>query len=188
MTAPTRCIRCRERPALGLVCDPCLIAGRESGPRAMSPPAPARAVEKSHTAPAIRERLTEFRVTLPFAALVSDNARSGAGWWTTEDYRKARDNIRALATAAGGGRAPMLGPVAVRALVYFPDARERDVGNYIKCAHDGLAGVAYEKDRQIRDVHWTAAGLDREHPRAEITVRAIEGAYIGGTDDGREHG
>jgi crossover junction endodeoxyribonuclease RusA len=48
------------------------------------------------------------------------------------------------------GRTPLEGAVSVTLRLWFPDRRRRDLDNVAKSVLDGLNGVAYADDSQIR--------------------------------------
>lgn len=120
----------------------------------------------------------EITLTLPFAALVSDNRRlvGRAGRRVlSREYRDTKEAVALLAMGQIRGPRPALpsGPVSLLAEMWFPDARKRDAANYRKLVTDALTGIAYGDDAQIHDERWVRAGIDRANPRIEITITAI---------------
>ena len=64
------------------------------------------------------------------------------------------------------------GPLAVRFRFFPPDYRRRDELNLTKGLADGLNGIAWTDDSQIRDVSVLRVDVDEENPRCEVTVSA----------------
>ena len=60
----------------------------------------------------------------------------------------------------------------VRAAIYFPDARRRDIDNVGKSVCDALNGVLYVDDSQIVELHLLKF-IDRENPRIDVTVTVV---------------
>ena len=71
-------------------------------------------------------------------------------------------------------RAPYAGPVELRLTVYFRKGRTPDLTNVVKAIEDGLTGVAYIDDAQVKRV---VAEMDNdEFERAEVEVAPFEEA------------
>ena len=72
-------------------------------------------------------------------------------------------------------RGPFLGPVSVRIDAYYPDARRRDLDNVFKAPLDLLthAGL-WRDDSQIEFLSIRKAGTDRDRPRLELSVDALD--------------
>jgi len=119
--------------------------------------------------------LGPIELTVPWEALASDNLRKGLDHARYKAYKTARDATHALALT----QVPLrpwheAGPVRVALTFWLPDNRRRDPNNLTKMLCDALQGVCYSDDAQIRALAWEAAGVDRDHARVEIEVRAIE--------------
>lgn len=65
--------------------------------------------------------------------------------------------------------AKLAGDVALMLVMYFPDKRRRDFDNISKSICDGLNGVAWEDDSQVKEWHGTI-NVDRANPRVEVWV------------------
>lgn len=127
-------------------------------------------------------RLHALRIVIPFDLVVPDNARLGVVKGRailTRRYRASKRAIQLLALKARQELPdavreywPVSSPrvVSLQIVVFSPDARRRDIGNVVKQLGDGLAGVAYQDDAQIDYLSIVRAGMDREHPRVEISV------------------
>ena len=74
--------------------------------------------------------------------------------------------------AHAANRTPLDGEVAVT-LEWHRGALRGDLDNRLKVVLDALQGWCYKTDAQIAELH-AYRYLDRENPRAEITVRAME--------------
>lgn len=139
----------------------------------------------------IDPRMLRFpiRLVLPWSHLVSDNDKYGAtitrhkhgGTFPrlilTSEYRDAKLKARAVARVAmtvdGLLFAPLERPLRLLARVWVPNNRVHDVVNFSKCCHDALEGAVYTKDSWLHDVQWQKAGVDVDHPRAEITIEPL---------------
>ncbi|MBK7716826.1 MAG: RusA family crossover junction endodeoxyribonuclease [Gemmatimonadetes bacterium] len=118
--------------------------------------------------------MTLATLVLPFDVLVPDNRRvtrtvRGRVLLTTR-YREGKRAITLLARTQYRGR-PMVGPLELRARVFFPDHRRRDPGNLRKALTDALAAVCYADDAQLWREVWERAGVDRGNPRVEVLIR-----------------
>lgn len=73
-------------------------------------------------------------------------------------------------------RQPTLeGPVRVTEKFYPPDARKRDMSNHRKAYEDAITHFGlWLDDSQVVEVHGWMLPPDRERPRIEITIEAIE--------------
>jgi Holliday junction resolvase RusA-like endonuclease len=117
--------------------------------------------------------LLPFELTIPWSVLVPDNDKYGVingRMMLQAKYRMAKQKIAGLARAVTGELSPITAPLALVARVYVPDNRPHDVANFAKLVHDALEGVVYKNDRWLWDVRWIRAGVDVDHPRAEITI------------------
>ena len=57
--------------------------------------------------------------------------------------------------------------------LYFPDKRRRDIDNVAKAICDGMNGVVYDDDSQIKELV-IRREMDRGRPRAEVIVEVVE--------------
>lgn len=129
-----------------------------------------------------------IRFVLPWSALISDNKKYGPvlrGSYTVPraaltllgDYRvaktKARDCARRGMTVEGTTFPALAMPLSLTARVYVPDNRVHDVCNFAKCAHDAMESVVFKTDSWLYDVRWIRAGIDVDHPRAEIEIQPL---------------
>ncbi|MCH5374817.1 MAG: RusA family crossover junction endodeoxyribonuclease [Planctomycetes bacterium] len=69
---------------------------------------------------------------------------------------------------------PFEGPVEMVGVCWFPDRRRRDIHNYIQAIADGLEGICYANDNQVKRLVWEFGGVDKDEPRIEITVTPTE--------------
>jgi Holliday junction resolvase RusA-like endonuclease len=115
----------------------------------------------------------EYQIVLPWPCLVPDNRRfiSTRGHVLTSRYRQAKDLSATLAIAQTKAPYPHHkdNGVWLRLNFFMPDKRRRDPNNLLKAICDALEGVVYTDDKQITDLCWKNAGLDRHHPRVEIS-------------------
>jgi Holliday junction resolvase RusA-like endonuclease len=115
----------------------------------------------------------DVKVVLPWVVLVSDNLRKGLVKEAWRKYKTGRDAAHALALCQVTGKRPRYTePVTVEVLLWLPNDRRRDPTNILKASLDALSGVAYDDDKRIRSLAWLVMGVDRQNPRAEITVMA----------------
>lgn len=80
----------------------------------------------------------------------------------------------AAAMARSQGMLPIVdGEVRVTIDVYRP-AKRGDVDNSVKILVDALKGIAFTDDKQVKRIEIERHDTDRHHPRAVVTVEAIE--------------
>jgi Holliday junction resolvase RusA-like endonuclease len=120
-----------------------------------------------------------LHLVVSWACIASDNDHVGiigkANRERRRRYVQALAAFRARLQEQYSGP-PTSGPVAVDALIYFPDERARDCMNIGKILGDALKGVIVTDDRWkvVRDARQRAGGIDRDEPRVEITVTPLE--------------
>jgi Holliday junction resolvase RusA-like endonuclease len=116
------------------------------------------------------------RLTFPWSVLVPDNRRHGlmrGRILLTAVYRDALDAMRLMAKAQH--RRPCLtGRLMLEATFYEPDRRRRDVSNYAKLLGDALTGSVIADDSLLDCCIYRRGPIDRERPRAEVTVRVAD--------------
>ena len=108
-----------------------------------------------------------------------ERPRRGAnGRWYTPGATVAYERAVGACGLAAGLR-PGLGErhtgeyrVVVR--LWFKDRRRRDVDNVVKAIMDGLNGIAFMDDSQVVEMT-IRRDIDRENPRAQITVELLNG-------------
>ena len=112
-------------------------------------------------------------IVIPWACLASDNLRKrytpGKGDKGWARYKQARDNAALLVQAQYHGTM-YCEAVSMEILFYLPNDRRRDPSNLIKQISDSLSGIIYDDDKRITSLSWLNMGVDRENPRAEVTV------------------
>lgn len=117
-------------------------------------------------------------LTIPFRLLVSDNRKHitrshGRGHVLTAEYRAAKDAIEHTARLAMRGKPMLTDPVRLDVAIWFPDARKRDMLNYSKLISDAISRIVIADDAQIHVAQWTRQGIDRDRPRAELTLTPL---------------
>lgn len=67
------------------------------------------------------------------------------------------------------------GPVKMEIVIYNPDFRKRDLDNQLCSINDAIKGVLFEEDdgKVLQDIHIRWGGVDKENPRAEITISPL---------------
>jgi Holliday junction resolvase RusA-like endonuclease len=112
-------------------------------------------------------------------------ARLGKGGrWYTPHSTKAYEEAVGWAARDAGIRNPYEDAVRLEIMLWLPDRRRRDVDNCAKSICDGLNGIAYLDDSQIIELT-VRRGVDRERPRAVVTVEAVECEMLEAGDDVR---
>jgi Holliday junction resolvase RusA-like endonuclease len=101
--------------------------------------------------------------------------RSGRGVFMLPKVREAKEAIAWEARSQYRGE-PLDGPVRLKIAFHWPDARRRDWDNN-KVLYDACTGILWKDDSQIFEVHLTK-GIDRERPRVEMTVEAIDAKSV----------
>lgn len=120
------------------------------------------------------------RLTLPWDVLAQVNHRltsrgRGPGLTLSADYRAKKHAAEMLVQAQVRGERPRFtGPVEMTLRFYEPDRRRRDPSNLLKLVEDALSGTVYDDDHRIHRQAWERAGVDRERPRVEIVVEAMD--------------
>lgn len=121
--------------------------------------------------------------TVPGPPVPKARARKGKGghWYTptpTRKYEAAIKQAAALAIAewqrvSGWTRKWKTDAIySVEVVIYFGDRRRRDGDNVFKSVADAANGILWDDDEQIRE-HHVSKQLDRENPRAEVTVSVL---------------
>lgn len=112
-------------------------------------------------------------IAIPWAALASSNQRNKArgGRAHSAAYKTSREAVRMVGMGQVKDRPAFPGgALMVRFRFYPPDYRRRDVDNYCKGLADGLNGVLWGDDSQLRDISILRCDVDEESPRCEVTV------------------
>lgn len=67
------------------------------------------------------------------------------------------------------------GPVKMEIVIYNPDLRKRDLDNQLCSINDAIKGILFEEDdgKVLQDIHIRWGGVDKENPRAEITISPL---------------
>lgn len=120
----------------------------------------------------------ERTIVLPWSMMMHDNHRlmpvrigKSVRLIMAPDYRAAKE--RAEYEIKRQWRVPALsGKLVLRARVFFPNLRKRDVGNYRKLLTDAMSAICYGDDAQLRSETWECVGISKENPRVEITLEA----------------
>jgi len=110
---------------------------------------------------------------IPWSCLVSDNERHRRPHAHSKRYVEAKAAAHAHAATQWGARAMIDGPVATDTIVYPPNRREPDAGNFRKCLLDALEGVCYANDKQVKDERWRLGPVMTDRPGAAVTIEAI---------------
>ena len=80
----------------------------------------------------------------------------------------------AIAAVKIPGHTPLCGRLSVAIDLYFPTARRCDIDNRTKGALDVLTKArVWEDDSQIDELIVRRIGIDRDNPRAEVTIAEI---------------
>jgi len=87
----------------------------------------------------------------------------------TQEYER---KVAWYALKAMQGKGKITGPVGVEIRLYFKGKRVADIDNCAKAIMDGMVGVIYNDDRQVRELRISRHG-DKEE-RAEARVWPIE--------------
>lgn len=67
------------------------------------------------------------------------------------------------------------GPVKMEVIIYNPDLRKRDLDNQLCTINDTIKDILIEEDdgKILQDIHIKWGGIDKENPRAEISISPI---------------
>lgn len=102
-------------------------------------------------------------------------------WYTPKATAAYEHKVGACALAAGlrpDAAESHAGEYRVVVRLWFKDRRRRDVDNVVKSILDGLNGIAFVDDSQIAEMT-VQRNMDRDCPRAEITVELTDGREAG---------
>lgn len=122
-----------------------------------------------------------IRLTVPWSALVSENRRfasRGSRIFMTAEYKAARAKLKTVALAAmtasdGVLFGPLARPLSLVARVWFPDHRVHDAPNFAGATHNALTKIVFVDDQWLYDTRWIRAGVDVDHPRAEMEIGPV---------------
>lgn len=112
-------------------------------------------------------------LVLPWAALASSNLRNRrrGGRAHGQKYKTSREAVAMIAMGQIRERPAFPeGSLQVKMRFFPPDYRRRDESNLAKGCLDGLNGIAYADDSQIRDLSILRVDVDETNPRCEVTV------------------
>jgi crossover junction endodeoxyribonuclease RusA len=90
--------------------------------------------------------------------------------FVSSDARRYRDKAARIASASGIRM--LTGPVAVAVDVFRPK-RIGDLDNTLKVMLDSMRGIIFKDDSQVTEI-MARRFDDKENPRAEITITALE--------------
>lgn len=94
-------------------------------------------------------------------------------------YRAAKEAAMLVLRAQWGTNKRLVGSLALTGVVFMPDKRKRDAGNYRKLLTDALSGIAYEDDSQLVREVWVLGGVvPKEQARVELTVEAAPAPVV----------
>ncbi len=123
-------------------------------------------------------RYDPVTLSLPWHSLQPDNHRlmpvrrgTKVMLVTAPEYRLAKREAE-LRLAAQWRTRMLEGDVRLRAVLWFPDKRRRDLLNYSKLLMDAATGIIFADDAQVVWAVWEKK-LDRVNPRVEIQVEEV---------------
>lgn len=117
-------------------------------------------------------------VMLPWEYVMHDNHRlmpirmgKGARLITAPKYRDAKEAAVVDFRRQWVGSPMLAGRISLTGVVFMPDRRKRDAGNYRKLITDALTGIAYADDSELVQETWILGGVvGKEKARVEIAV------------------
>ena len=117
-------------------------------------------------------RMIEF--TVPGRPRPKQRPRKGkhGNMYTPRETQEYERKVAWYASKAMQGKVKITGPVGVAIRLYFKGKRVADIDNCAKAIMDGMVGVIYNDDRQVRELRISRHG-DKEE-RAEARVWPIE--------------
>lgn len=67
------------------------------------------------------------------------------------------------------------GAIKMEVVIYNPDYRKRDLDNQLCTINDTIKGILIDEDdgKTLQDIHIKWGGIDKENPRAEISISSI---------------
>lgn len=124
--------------------------------------------------------MTELRFVVPGKPQPKQRARKGKGGrhYTPPETRAYELLVKWLGlqatqrwSLATGAPWDKSGDFALGVTAYMPDRRARDLSNVEKSIEDGLNGIAWHDDSQVKRRLEGGIEYDRENPRTEVTIR-----------------
>jgi len=113
-------------------------------------------------------------IEIPFPPSVNRIWRQVSGrTLLSAEGRAYRANVARVVMAA---RPAPLGGARIQMTIsaWMPDRRRRDLDNLAKASLDAMAHAGmYDDDCQIDDLRIVRAGLDRERPRLDVSIRQV---------------
>ena len=115
-----------------------------------------------------------MNITLPYPPSVNSMYRTFRGRMLIS--KKGREWMKiAVASAKGEVHGWFVsGSCSLAICAYLPDNRRRDLDNLLKPLQDCIthAGI-WKDDCQVKDLRITHCGVDKTHPRCELTIEAL---------------
>ena len=90
--------------------------------------------------------------------------------FTPADTRKHEKYVKEIAQKEVDK--PLEGDLVLTVSVFLRNKNHGDLDNYVKLVSDSMNGVAYQDDKQIKEIH-AYLWYDKENERTEIEVRQI---------------
>lgn len=114
-----------------------------------------------------------MRIELPTTPPTTNTIwrRAGVRFYLTPAGRQFRDAVALIARGKWQGP-PSKKRMRMQVILEFADKRIRDIDNYHKVLGDALAGVVYENDTQVDDLHITKTHGNKL-PRTIINIQEI---------------
>lgn len=125
-------------------------------------------------------------LVVPWQYVMHDNHRlmpirmgKNARLATAPAYREAKAKAAETLADQWGVRLRLSGYVAITGVVFMPDRRKRDAGNYRKLLTDALTGIAYEDDSQLVREVWELGGVvPKDQARVELIIEAATPRFV----------
>lgn len=116
--------------------------------------------------------MTVYRFEVPGKPVPWQRVRRGRNGATYVPKETQEYEARVGWCAKAAGVRPIVGPVRLTMSFYVPDNRARDGDNLQKSVMDGLKGIGYLDDKQVKS--WSGEiDVDREKPRAFISLEPL---------------
>lgn len=124
----------------------------------------------------------ELHFVVPGKPQAKQRARAGRGGrhYTPKETRQYEELVKWIGIEATSRWRKMLesvwlktGTFALGVTAYVPDRRRRDLSNIEKSIEDGLNGVTWDDDCQIKRRLEGGIEYDKDEPRVEVVVRRI---------------
>lgn len=120
----------------------------------------------------LRFVMTLYQTTLPFPPSVNGAYGGGSGQkrFKSKSYKNWLSRVDEILDDVN---LFIMAPVRIEHVLYMPDKRNRDIGNYEKVVTDLMVSkkILFDDNHNIvREVYLKFGGIDKNNPRVEVKI------------------